>query len=295
MKKIFLILPLSMLLFAVGCNRSMEHSEEALVSEVSTSKQADYAEAPEVAAADVAAGAAVDAAANPVNPVNQQLKIIRRGDLSIESKDIQASKKNLDVLLKKMGGYYEQESSTSNRDELTTYNLVIRVPSKQLDAFMGNLENGKDKITSKSMTSEDVSILYYDVESRLKSKRAYLARYQGMVASAKSVKDLLEIQEQIRLLQEEIDSSEGLLRNLGGQVDYSSININLFEYNANLPMGSNSFWSRLKDSFVFGWNLIETLALGIVGLWPVLIVVGLAVALIKKFRKNRKNKFLNKE
>ncbi len=284
-----------MLLFAVGCNRSIEHSEEALVSEVSTSKQAKYALSPDAAAADVAAGAAVDAAATPVNPVNQQLKIIRRGDLSIESKDIQASKKNLDVLLKKMGGYYEQESSTSNRDELTTYNLVVRVPSKQLDAFMGSLENGKDKITSKSMTSEDVSIQYYDVESRLKSKRAYLAGYQGMVASAKSVKDLLEIQEQIRLLQEEIDSSEGLLRNLGGQVDYSSININLFEYNANLPMGSNSFWSRLKDSFVFGWNLIETLALGIVGLWPVLIVVALAVALIKKFRRNRKNKFLNKE
>src|SRR5690606_41751227 len=142
---------------------------------------------------------------------------------------------------------------------LSLHDALPILPSANLDKFLSELERGKDKITEKSLKAEDVSTQYYDVESRLKSKRAYLERYQQMVSSAKSVKDLLEIQEQIRMLQEEIDASESVLRSMSGQVNYSTLTIRLFEEKANLPMGSNSFMTRVKEAFAFGWNLIEYL------------------------------------
>ena len=114
-----------------------------------------------------------------------------------------------------------------------------------------------------------------------------------MVSSAKNVKDLLEIQEQIRKLQEEIDSSEATMRNLSNQVNYSTITINLFEYQANLPMGSNSFWVKIKDSLTFGWNMIQTIALGIISLWPIWTIVVLVAWAIQRIRKNRKAKKSN--
>lgn len=215
------------------------------------------------------------------------IKIIKRGNISLESRKIEVSKKNIDALLKKFNAYYEQESS-SNSNYLTSYKLKIRIPTSSFDNFLLAMENGEDKITDKNISAEDVSITYHDYESRLKSKRAYLERYQEMVASAKNVKDLLEIQEQIRQLQEEIDSKEALLRNLTNEINYSTLTVDLFEYQANLSMGSNSFFAKVKTSLEFGWNLIQNIALGIIGIWPVWIVVGLVVVIIRKFRRKRR-------
>lgn len=215
------------------------------------------------------------------------IKIIKRGNISLESRKIEVSKKNIDALLKKFNAYYEQESS-SNSNNFTSYKLKIRIPTSSFDNFLLAMENGEDKITDKNISAEDVSITYHDYESRLKSKRAYLERYQEMVASAKNVKDLLEIQEQIRQLQEEIDSKEALLRNLTNEINYSTLTVDLFEYQANLSMGSNSFFAKVKTSLEFGWNLIQNIALGIIGIWPVWIVVGLVVVIIRNFRRKRR-------
>lgn len=215
------------------------------------------------------------------------IKIIKRGNISLESRKIEVSKKNIDALLKKFNAYYEQESS-SNNNNFTSYKLKIRIPTSSFDNFLLAMENGEDKITDKNISAEDVSITYHDYESRLKSKRAYLERYQEMVASAKNVKDLLEIQEQIRQLQEEIDSKEALLRNLTNEINYSTLTVDLFEYQANLSMGSNSFFAKVKTSLEFGWNLIQNIALGIIGIWPVWIVVGLVVVIIRNFRRKRR-------
>lgn len=294
--KRFNLLLIGTALFFNSCSQSntMESTADAAVAELST----DYSDNPnavmaskglEATAADVATTQAPEA----INPVVNK-KIIRTGNISIESKDVKASKKTLDGLLKNVQGYYESET-VNNAKAYTSFDLVVRVPSNKLDELLANLENGTDKITEKNLRAEDVSAQYYDTESRLKSKRAYLERYQQMVSSAKSVKDLLEIQEQIRMLQEEIDASEGVLRNLSGQVNYSTLTIHLFEENANLPMGSNSFWTRVKDSFAFGWDLIENLTIGIIGLWPLLIVAVLVVYVIRSIRRRKRSKRIDKD
>ena len=221
--------------------------------------------------------------------IPNHVKIIKNGNVSIESKNITKSKKNLDALMKRFSAYYQQET-TNNNNDLTSYNLIIRVPTTSFESMMTALESGEDNVTEKNISAEDVSLQYFDLQSRLKSKRAYLERYQAMVSSAKNVKELLEIQEQIRRLQEDIDSNEATYRNLSNQINYSTLTVNLFEYQANLPMGSNSFWVQIKESINFGWNIIENLILGIIGLWPVWIILGTLIFVIKKVIKKRKQK-----
>jgi len=290
MKRVYLLM-LSALLLLGSCNQAHK-GENAAVAEVALEDNmsaADYADAAATGkiAAEMSSPEQVSTV-DPVKPVAEK-KIIRSGTLSIEAKDVKESKAGLDNTLKKFQGYYENESAT-NADTYTSYDLVVRIPSANLDKFLSELERGKDKITEKSLKAEDVSTQYYDVESRLKSKRAYLERYQQMVSSAKSVKDLLEIQEQIRMLQEEIDASESVLRSMSGQVNYSTLTIRLFEEKANLPMGSNSFMTRVKEAFAFGWNLIENLALGVIGLWPVVLLVAAVVYVLRTIRKRKRAK-----
>ena len=219
--------------------------------------------------------------------VHQQKKIIRSGNLSIESKDIQKTRQNLDALVKKNHGYYEEEN-TSAGSTYTNYNLILRIPSHQFDQFIQALESGSDRITEKSIKAQDISIQYFDVESRLKSKRSYLQRYQNMVSSAKSVKELLEIEEQIRQLQEDIESSESLLRNLSGQVNYSTLNVHIYYADASSSAYSNSYISKIKNAFGIGWELISSIFLGIITIWPILILFGLIIWAWKRFRNRKK-------
>lgn len=66
---------------------------------------------------------------------------------------------------------------------------------------------------------------FIDLETRLANKREYLERYRELVKKAVSVKEILEIEEKIRLLEEEIESVTGRLKYLGDQVDFSTLNL----------------------------------------------------------------------
>ncbi|WP_159637220.1 DUF4349 domain-containing protein [Sphingobacterium composti Ten et al. 2007 non Yoo et al. 2007] len=268
-----------------GCNNSEQNITTAEI--VSDQAVVDYGSSE----SKMASAPAEQAETNTTEVTNslQKKKIIRSGSISVETQDIKKAKETIDALLHSFNGYYEEEN-TSAGSTYTNYTLKLRIPAQSFENFIKKLESGNDKITDKSIQSEDISIQYYDVESRLKSKRTYLEQYQNMVKSAKNVKDLLEIQEQIRQLQEDIESSESLLRNLSGQVSYSTLSVNLYHANPSSSAYSVSFFSKIKDALVTGWNLIEIIFLGIVTIWPIIIAVGLLIFGWKRYKRNKEKR-----
>lgn len=281
MKRINIFILLAALLLC-GCNNSEQNittsqiaSEEAIV---------DY----EINESKIASASPEQAETNSTEVANalQNKKIIRRGSISIETQDIKKAKETIDALLNSFNGYHEEEN-TSAGSTYTNHSLKLRIPAQSFDNFIKKIESGNDKITDKYIQSEDTSIQYYDVESRLKSKRTYLEQYRNMVKSAKTVKDLLEIQEQIRQLQEDIDSSESLLRNLSGQVAYSTLSVNLHHSNPRSAAYYVSFFSKIKNALVTGWNLIEIMFLGIITIWPIITTIVVIIIGWKKYKKRK--------
>jgi hypothetical protein len=76
-----------------------------------------------------------------------------------------------------------------------------------------------------------------------------------MLKSAKTTKDILEIQENIRELEDEIDVSEGRLRFIDDRVNYSTLNLSLYKEKVRTSTTSKvGFGSRFGDSVTEGWN-----------------------------------------
>lgn len=271
-----------------GCNKAEVATTAKAVEEQAVALDLMEEPAPQV---EVHALANAQPGVDPKSPLNnvkaQNKKIIRSGNIAVESKAIGKSKQAMDVLLMRYGGYYEQES-LSSAGSYSNYSLIARIPAAHLDQFLKDIEKGGDKLTERSLRSEDVSLQYFDSESRLKSKRAYLERYQHMVAQAKSVKDLLEIQEQIRQLQEEIDSQESVMRSMKDQIAYSSLSIQLFEYQANLPMGSQNFGIQLKEAFADGWLFVGEVFLFVLRLWPFILLATVVVLAWRSYKRRKK-------
>lgn len=214
-------------------------------------------------------------------------KIITDGSLTVKSRDIDASKKSIDNLLKKLNAYYESEDLQNNEQSIS-YILKIRIPAVNFENLLFGIENGKDEITLKNIQARDVTEEYVDIETRLATKREYLQHYKQILAKAATVKDILAIQENIRTLEEEIDSQQGRLKYLADQVAFSTLNINLYKDKEYIEQPKTGFLTRTKVALNQGWQSIVDFMLWAVSVWPYLIIMFGLYFIIKRIIKIRR-------
>lgn len=222
------------------------------------------------------------------NPVVAR-KIIRDGRMEIRVRELEQGKKEIDSLVEKYKGYYADETF-NNQDFAHGYALKIRVPAAGFDAFIAEIESGAGEVAFKNISSRDVTEEYIDLETRLKNKRNYLGRYGDLLKQARSVKDILEIEEKTRLIEEEIESAEGRLKYLNNQIDFSTLDLQISRKNDfNLNQNNKGkFIDRLKLALVKGWFGLVSFALFVIKLWPFWIIAGMLYYLVRRFLKKRK-------
>ncbi|MBK7426274.1 MAG: DUF4349 domain-containing protein [Saprospiraceae bacterium] len=231
MKAPFLIIFVFLLLALISCNSSPNETMGSVASEESAAPPASV-QSGKMAEMDMAEdGAAVRDESTVVNNPNPSTpgpkKIIKDGHMTVKSANIVESKKALDEVLKGLKAYYETEE-LQNNDHQTSFNLRIRIPSENFEQLISAIESGGDEIMHKSVQTRDVTEQYTDIETRLANKRGYLKRYKELLGKANTIKDILSIEEQIRPLEEEIESQEGRLRYLSDQVAFSTLNMTLY-------------------------------------------------------------------
>ena len=216
-------------------------------------------------------------------------KIIKDGRLGLQVKNLQSAKKDIDSLLKSMDGYYANENLKNDNNQ-SGYELTIRIPVVNFDKFVNSTEKGNYKVLYKEISARDVTEEFVDLTTRLNSKRNALVRYNEIMRKADKIKDIVEIENAIRTLQEEIESTEGRLRYLNDCVNYSTLNLTIstekdFSYH---PAKRDSFWEKLKESVVEGWFGLVDFVLGLFGMWPYLLLIIPLYVLIRRWIKRRK-------
>lgn len=218
-------------------------------------------------------------------------KIIKDGNISIKVKDVELAKKRMDAIVKTYDAYYENESF-ENYEYKTAYSLKVRVSSKQFESFLQASEKGEGEIIIKNISARDVTEEYVDGEIRLNSKKLFRTRYNQLLDKAGKVDDILAIEENIRTLQEEIESQEGQLKFLDDQVSYSTLEIILFTEKV-LPKttaSEDTFFQRFKSSISNGWNTLVSFLLWCVMQWPWAVVIIILIVLIKIYLRRRRKK-----
>ncbi|WP_326982971.1 DUF4349 domain-containing protein [Chryseobacterium sp. MYb264] len=216
-------------------------------------------------------------------------KIIKNGEMTIQVGDTKKAQNQVNEIVKKSNGYIQKEEFR-NTDTDENLNLIIRVPHKNFDSLINSFSDGMGSVLSKNISSNDVTEEYTDVTIKLANKKIYLEKYRDMLKSAATTKDMLEIQENIRELEDEIDVSEGRLRFIDDRVNYSTLNLTLHKEKVRSSTTSKiGFGSRFGDSFTEGWNSFIAFFLGLTSLWPFFLLIPAIVYLWKKWR-NRKRK-----
>ncbi|AYM99387.1 DUF4349 domain-containing protein [Chryseobacterium sp. 3008163] len=292
MKKI--ILPLFCLIL-LNCNKSEAVANEsvsamAVMEDVAVdSAAASYSPSPSTTTSDKQVQNSEPNSSNPKTNIVSK-KIIKNGEMEIQVGEIKKAQNQISEILKKNNAYIQSERFNNN-DTAENLNVTIRVPHQNFDPLINSFSNGVGSVLSKNISSDDVTEEYTDVSIKLENKKIYLEKYRDMLRSAKTTKDMLEIQENIRSLEDEIDVSEGRLRFIDDRVNYSTLELMLYKEKVRSSATSKiGFGSRFGDSITEGWNSFIAFFLGVISFWPFLLLIPIVVFVWKKWRKNRVKK-----
>jgi hypothetical protein len=206
-------------------------------------------------------------------PVDKQ-RIIRDGRMGLRVEDLEQSRMWVDSLVGIHHGYYANERYFDSGQE-SSLHFSIRVPAAGFDGLILDLEGGPGQLLYKEVYARDVTEQFIDLESRLASKEAYLERYRELLAGAGNVKEVLEIEDRIRVLEEELDSTRGRLRYLRDRVGYATLELTISKEKAFrfVPEGQARFAERLKQALHRGWTGTIAVLLFLLSIWPAWILL----------------------
>lgn len=222
----------------------------------------------------------------------QQLVLLRTANSRMEVDDIQDKVQHIESLLAQKSGYVAnlEWRNYGNQEEAQ---LSLRIPAKHFDWLLDTIAGLAVKVNYQEVTTRDVTEEYVDLQTRLKTKKAVRDRYEEILRTkAETVEDILKTEEKLRRLQEEIEAKEGRLRYLTQRAEFSTISLQLYEpYEevAGTPWWQD-FGDDIGNSLAFSLNLIKGLFLGLLSLWPILLILGLLIWRRKKiWRRLRPN------
>lgn len=221
----------------------------------------------------------------PVKEMYKDIKIIKSATAKYKVDDVKLAT----TKIKKIAMQYQAYISDL-RFQNTLYQIenrfTVKVPQEHFDAMMDSIAGVVSFIEYENITTKDVTEEYIDLQSRLKTKLEVKARYEEVLRrNAKTVEDILLTEDKLRIIQEEIESAQGRLKYLTSKVAYSTIQIDLYEtveYVDEPTSYKKTFGDKSKNGFSFGWNMVESLVLFLIHVWPLLLGGILLVVFLRK-------------
>lgn len=221
------------------------------------------------------------------NQLTPASKIIKNASLTIQVKNCDSTRKELDQLNKKFGVIVSNEEVVRIYDRVQV-TLAIQVAPEKLDSFLLQLEKLALQVEQRNVTTEDVTQHYVDLESRLKSRKSVIERYQQLLKQAKNVTEVLQVEEKLNYAIEELESAEAQMRVLNSQIKYSQVNLTYYEMIDQPTIGQRSFGSRFLTSLRDGWHFLQQLTLGVFAVWPLWIILAAVIIWWVRRRKRMK-------
>ncbi|HHB79987.1 MAG TPA: DUF4349 domain-containing protein [Saprospiraceae bacterium] len=227
------------------------------------------------------------------SPIPSTRKIIKTAEVRLQVKNLDSSSKHIQDLVEQFGGFVSNLNMANSNYEWSAQ-ISLKVPAKNFQTLLDSIKKQAIFLNYERIHTDDVTEEYFDIQTRLKTKKEVRDRYIDILRNkAKTVKDILLAEEKIRVVQEEIEAAEGRLKFLSSNVRLSTITVELYqkiEYKPTPNTYSNSFWNRVGRSFKNGLSFFEELTLGLISIWPILLILGLLFGFRKRiFRRFRRN------
>lgn len=191
-------------------------------------------------------------------------KFIRTAYVNYEIPSLDSTDELISEYVKTFGGFISD--SSSNKDSCS---YTVKIPSSEFEKAL-TYSDGFGKITSKSIYNDDVTDRYYDLETRLNTKKVMKEKLESYLSKAKDMKELLEVEKQLNQVVSDLEVMQGQMNRLSKQIDYATFNISF-----SLPASKSSTgysWGGVGDALTTAFAGFG-IFLGYVGVGLIYLVI----------------------
>lgn len=230
------------------------------------------------------------------NRSNNRL-IIKNAELHLTVEDTDTAIDRAQGIVVDFGGYI-----VSNRTWLSSdykyATLNIGVPSENFEDMLRRLKGISLSVTNETISGQDVSDQYVDLQSRLRNLEATADRIRELLQAATDVDKALEISDRLSEVESEIEQIKGRMNYLQERAAFSTITLEIapdippFEP-ASRPRWNpgETFQEALEAAIELSQGLIDALiwlvVVGIPCLIPIGILFWIGRLLYRRFRANQ--------
>ncbi|WP_262483426.1 DUF4349 domain-containing protein [Chryseobacterium piperi] len=229
----------------------------------------------------------------------------------MEVKDVYEATISIEKSVQDLGGFVTHSNLLSNVISENTYNtsseeamlvkkyqtentMQVRVPTAKLGEFLTLINDKKLFLNSRSINAEDItsSIKYAELEGKRIKKTG------ENISQLKVNKDKVKMDND-NMSEENLQQLANL--DVTDNLKYSTIDIYIREPKlriAELPVTNTknidnkykfNFIYDVKNAFVEGFYLIQKIVVGLITIWPVLLIAGIIVYLLRKKKHFKKS------
>lgn len=230
---------------------------------------------------ELAARGAEQGLAAPV-PAPERL-IIRTADLSLVVDDAETAIDQTSDMAVAMGGFVVNSNTYQSGEGALAGNVSFRVPAERFDEALDQLREMAVEVERESISGQDVTEEYVDLQARVESLKAAEERLQEIMENAQNTSDLLQAEQQLTMRQAEIESMEGRLQYLEQSAALSLVNVTFTPSVLSQPVDVT--WKPLRtvrrsfDSLVDGLTgIVDAAIFLVIAVLPRLLLIALLLA-----------------
>ena len=178
-------------------------------------------------------------------------KLIRTFNLDVETLEFDSFIVSIKNEVASLGGYIESSGVSGNSYNYSSNrnaNFVCRVPSEKLDSFISTV-GGLGNVTYSHENTEDVTLSYVDTEARIKSLTTEYDQLLELLAEAENIDTIILLQQRLTEVRYQLESYQSQLMTYDNLVDYSTVNLSVWEVKRITAPEQETVWERIKSDF----------------------------------------------
>ena len=179
----------------------------------------------------------------------------------VSSSNFEKTISEVELVVKNFNGNISNTYLSTNYQGLKSYNLTMNIPAEDFENFLTAVED-ISKFTNINLNANDVTKYVLDIDSRLKSLYDEKKALEEIKEEAVSTSDKLQVQSQLRYINQDIQVLEGQKEYYENSVSYSSLTldiregsgVSLFSWNYYVQRALN--WIESIIGFVVSFGII---------------------------------------
>ena len=184
--------------------------------------------------------------------LNTGRKLIKNITMRVETKEFDVFHAELNARIAAYGGYIQSSSVDGGSYYSKNYRryatVTARIPAEKLDVFISGVSEIAN-VTSRSESTNDVTLSYYDMESHVKALRSEYDTLIGILEKCTELKDVISVQSRITEVLYQIESYQSKLNNYDNLVEYSTVTMNISEVERETVVDPETVGERISAGF----------------------------------------------